>query len=61
MRRSIMHFVWGYQQQFRFAMKLETERILGTLNRGLQPDVFLIGVRVSDNFFGFIADFFSFG
>jgi hypothetical protein len=49
MPTTITHFIWGYQHHFRFQVKLAAERILGALKPDLDPDAFLIGVRVADN------------
>jgi hypothetical protein len=48
MQRGITHFMWGYQQDFRHAVEREAERILESLKPGLNPKVFLIGVRVNE-------------
>lgn len=49
MRDTIKHFMWGYQRHFRHTVERETQRVLESLKRGLDPKVFLVGVRVSNS------------
>jgi hypothetical protein len=41
--------MWGYQEHFRNGFAIEVERTLNALTPNLAPEVFLIGVRVSDD------------
>jgi hypothetical protein len=49
MQDTIKHFMWGYQRHFRTGVEYEAERILDSLKTGLEPKVFLIGVRIRDD------------
>ena len=49
MRETITHFMWRYQQRFRHAVEREAERVLESLKPGLEPKLFLVGVRVNDD------------
>jgi len=49
MQKAIEHFMWGYQQHFRIGLDAGTKRILNAVKPGLQPEVFLIGIRIGDD------------
>lgn len=45
MKDTITHFMWGWQQIFRFDLEHATEKALARLSPDLKPTVFLVGVR----------------
>jgi hypothetical protein len=49
MLKAITHFIWEYQQHFRSSVEIGAERILNSLAPNLEPEVFLVGVRVNDD------------
>lgn len=41
MSRTITHFMWGYQEHFRFNIQMAMERLCQVINAQLDPHVFL--------------------
>ena len=48
MDNSIHYFMWGYQRHFRLNQQLRAKRLLQTLDRRFEPELFLIGILVDD-------------
>jgi hypothetical protein len=49
MSSSIEHFMWGYQRYYRTHVKVAADHVLKLLDEGLNPDVFLVGIRQEDD------------
>ncbi len=41
---SIRHFMWGYQPHFRIEQQCDAERLFQALDKGFEPEVFLVGI-----------------
>lgn len=44
----IDHFMWGYQQHYQVSVQIDAEALFNSLDTGLKPKVFLIGILVDD-------------
>lgn len=55
MKRTITHFMWGYQQHFRFHLEYTSRQLLSALGVALEPEGILVGVRAPEISEGFPA------
>jgi len=46
--RGIRHFIWGYQPNFRIGRKVSAKSLFQLLDPRLEPEVFLVGIRIED-------------
>lgn len=55
MPRTIVHFMWGYQEHFRVNQQCVAERVFRVLDARFEPEVFLVGIRGEEGPDRFIA------
>jgi hypothetical protein len=44
MGRGIVHFMWGYQPDFRTHQECDAERLFQKLDKRFKPEIFLVGI-----------------
>lgn len=49
MSKSIEHFIWGYQPNFRFGEELRANAIFQSLDDRFDPEIFVVGIRIQDS------------
>lgn len=49
MSKTIDHFIWGYQPQFRFGQELHAKTIFQGLDKRFDPEVFVVGILIQDH------------